>query len=391
MELYTLDSLLRRESVVDRFESCIWTERWQASGDFELTLKSTLANRSLFTAGTRIAMNLSRRVMTVESVQDKTNDDGLSTLTVTGHSLEKLLDDRVVKDNLLDTTVDPNIKLVMTPGNVARQMFDLICRTKVLSTYDGIPFLQPGSIMPASTILENSTVITWEQEVDTLYNSIKAVCEQYDLGFRLLRNADMMQLYFDVYAGHDRTTQQTVFPPVVFAPNFDNLQNTTELTTIEGSKNVALVVSDRGTRYVYPDNVAPDVEGFERRVLLVKVNLGPEVPAGDVQNLLNVAGLQELSKVRSYSAFDGELNERSNYTYGLHYELGDRVEQRTVDGVVTFRRVTEQIFAQDEQGERSYPTLATNYYVNEGSWLSFNDDTEWLDYDASAETWANMP
>jgi hypothetical protein len=42
MEVYILDSLLRRTEVVDQFESCIWTERFSEHGEFEIDIKSTI-------------------------------------------------------------------------------------------------------------------------------------------------------------------------------------------------------------------------------------------------------------------------------------------------------------------------------------------------------------
>jgi hypothetical protein len=55
MEVYTLDSLLRRTTVVDVYQSLIWTERWIESGDFQLDIVSTPATRRLFAAGTKLA------------------------------------------------------------------------------------------------------------------------------------------------------------------------------------------------------------------------------------------------------------------------------------------------------------------------------------------------
>lgn len=387
MEVYILDSLLRREQVVDRFESLIWTERWQTKGDFELVVKSTLENRSRFIPGTRLAMNLSMRVMTVETVQDSTSDDGKAVLLIKGPSLEQLLEDRAARYSWSNLLTEPKWIISGTPGNVARTMFDHVCRNGNLRLADKIPFLMPGSIMPTSTIAEDSTVITWEQAPASIYNAIQNLVSYYDLGFRIVRNFDMSQLYFDVYTGHDRTTRQTVHPSVVFAPNFDNLQNMTEFSTIEKSKNVAYVLSEWGAIEVYPDYVDPDVEGFERRVLVVILtDVKADTPYAE--DIMRQRGLEELAKTRSFTAFDGELNQNSMYTYGTHYGLGDLVEVRNVDGVVTIRRVTEQIFSADGEGERSYPTLSSNLFINEGSWLAWNNSAVWEDF--TTEFWADM-
>lgn len=390
MEVYVLDSLLRRTQVVDKFESLIWTERYSEIGDFEIDLKSTLEARSQFLTGTRLAINSSYRVMTVETVEDVTDADGKEMLKVKGRSLESMLEDRVIKNTLTDTTTDPTWVIDDTPGNVARIMFDHICRDGALDLKDKIPFLQPGTIFSAGTIPESTTPIIWQQAPDSLYAAIKSVCDTYDLGFRLVRNFDMSQLYFDIYTGNDRTTRQIVLPQVIFAPNLDNIQSTSELTNIQKSKNVAYVFSTEGYAVVYGENVDPDIDGFDRRVIVVNAYL----PAGttDVDGALIQAGQEALRQNRASQLFDGEINQYSTYSYGVDYDLGDIVETRNKDGVITYKRVTEQIFVSDAAGERSYPTLTMDMYVGTNTWLDWNNKTTaWIDYDAdTTTTWSTL-
>jgi len=391
VEVYILDSLLRRTAVFDKFESLIWTERFSDLGDFELDLKSTLENRSQFLSGTRLAINSSYRVMEVETVEDATDADGKDILKVTGHSIETILNDRVAVEGLDELTlVNPNWTITDTPGNVARTMFDHICRDGALDIKDIITFLQPGTIFPDSTIPEPTTPIVWVQQPDQLFPAIKQVCDTYDLGFRLVRNFDMSQLYFDIYAGNDRTTRQTTLPPVVFAVNLENIQNTSELTTIQGAKNVAYVFSEAGFAVVYGDGVDPDVDGFERRVLGINAS-DITVDNPDVSGALNQRGIEELNKNRAQYLFDGEINQYNEYTYGVDYDLGDLVELRNKDGIITYKRVTEQIFVSDAQGERSYPTLAISQFVGENDWLSWtNKNTVWFDYDTDYTAWGDL-
>lgn len=383
MEVYILDRLLRRERVIDLFESCIWTERFAAYGDFELTIRSTNESRSLFKTGTQLAMNNSYRVMTVESVENSVDDDGKATLKVKGISLEGVLEDRIAKATMIGTD---KWKITGAPAVVARKIFHDICVTGVLSTYDKIPFVIEGSIMPNNTIAEPIDPITVELEPQTVYQAIKDICEVWGLGFRLLRNFDTSQLYWDVYAGNNRTTRQKILPPVIFSPGLDNLQNSTELNSIENAKNVAYVFSPAGTLTVYAGDVAPDVSGFDRRVLVVNAD---DITADNtnVQAALLQRGKEELAKARSLQAFDGEINQNSQFKYQRDYYLGDLVEMRDVDGTTNLMRVTEQIFVSDGEGERSYPTLALNTFINTGSWLSWESNQTWLDLDPDPKTW----
>jgi len=395
MELYILDSLLRRERVVDRFESLIWTERYADVGEFELVVHSTPENRTMFVSGVQLAMNRSYRVMTVETIESKTDSEGRALLTVKGVSLEAILDQRVVKKTMSSITTEPKWTLTGKPADVARQMFDHVCRSGNLNIGDKIPFLMPGTIFPEHSIPEPFDSITWDQEPDSLLSAVKKICEMYDLGFRLVRNFDASQLYFDIYTGSDRTSSQNTLNPVIFSPELDNLQNTTELTTIEESKNVAYVFSSQGFVIVYGDMVDPEVEGFERRVMMVNADDlennadGTAPTAAQITAYLTQRGREELNQKRSWSAFDGELNQNSAYKYEIDYFLGDLVDMRNVDGVVNKMRVTEQIFVCDREGERAYPTLAIKLFVTPGSWMSWNNNRVWADFGLT-EYWADQ-
>lgn len=390
MHLYTLDSQLRRDTIVDQFESLIWTERRSEMGDFELVIHSTHQSRSIFKTGVLLAHDGSYRVMKVETVEDKTDEEGRQILTVQGRSLEEILDSRVAKDVLDDLTTAPRWIITDAPADVARKIFHDICVTGTLSLADKIPFIFEGStFLPADTIDEPIDDITVEIEPATVYTAIKNICDVWNLGFRLIRQLDLSKLWFDIYTGSDRTTSQTTLPAVVFAEELDNLQNTTELTSIALVKTVAYVFSPAGFQEVYPLDSDTTATGFQRRVLVVNASdITDENP--DVTAALIQRGREELAKNRLVQAFDGEINPNSKYKYGRDYNLGDLVEKRNSDGSMNIMRVTEQIFVSDREGDRSYPTLALNTFVTPGSWLSWKANEEWDDQ-ASDEYWADQP
>src|SRR5690606_11292761 len=153
-------------------------------------------------------------------------------LKVSGRSLEAILEDRAARNSFAKLTDVPKWELTGTPGDIARQIFNDICRINANFPDDEMPYLMPGSIFPAGTIPEPNNLITIEVDLDTVYSAIKEICDVFDLGFRLVRNFDTSELYFDIYTGNDRTTKQNVFDPVVFAPNLDNLRNTTSVASI---------------------------------------------------------------------------------------------------------------------------------------------------------------
>lgn len=391
MEVYILDSLQRPVTMVEKFQSLIWTERFAAWGDFELNVVSTLENRNLFLSGLRLAIKESKRVMVVETVEDTTDNQQRKLLKVKGRSLEKVLEDRAARGTLTDLTANPTWILEGTPIEIAEQIFHDICITGVLDPGDIIAnVLESDAIYEDDTNDEPIDDITYEIDLMTVYKAIKDLCDIYGLGFRLGRNfgAAGVDYYWDIYVGSDRTTGQTTLPAVVFAPGLDNLLNTTRLESVRLYKNVAYVFSKEGYEIVYGLNVDPDVEGFDRRVLFVKMD---DIEDGDpdASSKMIQKGAEELGKAKNIIAFDGELAPTSQYEYGVHYNLGDLVELRNDSGTSSVMRVTEQIFVSDGEGERAYPTLSIYQVVTSGSWAALNPDIVWDDYDL--EEWEDLP
>jgi hypothetical protein len=389
MEVYILDSLYRRTEVVDRYESLIWTERFSAVGDFELKLHSTLENRTRFVEGVKLAIIPSYRVMIVETVEDGIDDEGQEILTVKGPSLEAVLDQRMARSAMDDTTTNPSWTLTGTPKVIATQMFHDICVTGVLDSGDVIPLINEGNIFSTDTTPAPTDTISYVVSPDTLYNAEKTLCDQYLMGFRLVRNGDTAQLWFDIYMGSDRTSHQTSLPAVIFSSGLGNLHNTSELRSTALYKNAAYVITPVGTRIVYPDDVDTTISGFDRRVLIVNADDITDTDSVVAQALMLQRGIDELAKNRKVQAFDGEVSQTSQYVYGTDYNLGDLVETRNVDGVSNSMQVTEHIFVADSEGVRSYPTLAVTQFVTAGSWIGLPAGKIWSDY--TTEEWADLP
>lgn len=390
MDLFILDDQLRRTAVVDQFESLIWTDRYKDVGDFELVIKADRGVKALLAPGTRVVINKSYCVMTIETVESAVSADGIALLKMKGRSLEITLDDRAAIPNVsMSSGSELNPKWIIgpdTPGNLARYVFNQICVVKVNSPNDGIPFYHSGTMFTPGTIPEPITTVTMELEFDSVFNSIKKICDIYNLGFRLTRkelpNGASSEIYFEVYTGDDRTTLQTTLPAVIFSPGLDNLSDTSELTSVALLKNVAYVVGLHGSAYVYANGYdASTATGFIRKAITVDASDIDEPAGPTLQAMLQQRGKEELSKYKVVIAFDGEIPQTGSYVYGRDYDLGDLVETRSPDGLSTNMRVTEQIFVSDSSGERSYPTLETELLITAGSWYAWDAGEYWDDAD----------
>lgn len=391
MDLYILDDLNRRDIIIDTFISLIWTERYTAWGDFELHIFSDNKSKSLLKLGSRLVIDDSERVMTIETISDDVDAEGRKILVLKGRSLEAILEDRYAGPTPAEM-ISGTDRWVFS-GDVVPSMRTLYWRTCVQGipySRDVLPDVIYETVNQTGRIPEPDIRIQNDIAPSTVYAEIKKIAEAYDVGFRLIRHRQNNTLHFHVYMGYDRTTFQTVNSPVVFAPNLDNLQNTSHLTTNALFKNVAYVFSSYGHEGVYGTNVNTAVEGWERRALVVTPDDPPDgLTSEQITDYLVQKGREALAGHRIFSAFDGEIQQNSQYKYGVDYGLGDLVEMRSDDGVVNQMLVTEHIWASDAEGDRSYPTVTLYEFVQPGSWKAWDQNKEWATM--TTETWATMP
>ncbi len=174
----------------------------------------------------------------------------------------------------------------------------------------------------------------------------------------------------------------------------DNLQNITEYINAKPLRNVAYVWNALGVRRVTTSGYYDALPPYERRMMVVEADVveredGTQMSRTENSAYLDRVGREALLAQRAEMYLDGELSQRAAYRYGVDYFLGDLVEMQNFSGARNIMMVTEQIFVQDAQGERSYPTLSLKSYTNPGSWESA-DFSSWADQNATAY-WENRP
>lgn len=392
MDLYLLDDQLRRIDIFDDYISVIWTERFNDVGDLTLKTNNTYRNRQNFTNGAQLAINESRRIMVIDSVEKGWDDQGNNVLNITGKSIEQITDDRPAQAAIAGTgTSNTGWAITGTPADVCRTIFTDICVNGQLSSQDIIPFYTAGNPYPADGIAEPTDQITTNLTTDTVLSAIKTICQQYDLGFRLVRGLDTSQLFFNIYAGNDRTSAQKIFPAVIFSRTFGSITGITQLQSQVGFKNCAYVYSANGATTVYAPGTDSSVSGFDRHVLMVQAqNVDSTLTGTALTNELAAQGLAALAQNAGSSALDGEVPQITPFKYGRDYEMGDLVEMQDDDGGIEYMRVTEQIFASDNQGDRQYPTLTAETFLTPGSW-AIQGNTQWGDLDSDETMWADEP
>ncbi len=96
MELLVLDTNLVAVDVMDRYDSLIWTDRYDQYGDFELQIPMSSGLLYVLQQNFYIYSVQSNHLMIIEKLEiDSDIEDG-NKLLVSGRSLESILDRRII-------------------------------------------------------------------------------------------------------------------------------------------------------------------------------------------------------------------------------------------------------------------------------------------------------
>lgn len=389
MDYYILDINFKRVSVIEGFSSMLWTERYNAYGDFELHIPTTAASKAQYKSGVRVGRQGSQYVMVVDTITDAVDDDGNQMLTVTGKSLENIFNGRVAMPTMDNLVTNPTWVLVGTPGDVMRTIFSTVCVDGALSENDIIPNYHSGTLNTAGSLGEPLTETTITLKPQSMYAAFQTIATTYALGFRLIKDGDTGDLYFEIFTGDDRTSAQDERDAVIFSEALDNLTGRTTLTSTASNKTAAYVYAQNGTMVVYNLLDQETATGFDRTILFVDAS-DIDTSAGPTLNAaLTQKGLEALADLQGVYQFDGQIPEGIGYIYGVDYNLGDIVEEQDETGFGNRMRVTEQIFVSDNEGERAYPTLSLETVVVPGTWAAWDAAQHWAEV-PDDEHWADI-
>ena len=358
MELLIMDENFAGVSTLDIFESLIWTDRYYACGDFETYMPCSEKMLSTLKQDMYLYLRESEHIMIIEDIQIDTDVEDGAHLTVTGRSLESILERRVIWNlTTLSGGLQAGIKQLLNenaiaPSDPARAIPNLIFKDSTDSKITNLS-------LNAQYYGEN------------LYDVICEVCESNEIGFKITLN-ESNQMVFSLYAGTDRSYEQTENPYVIFSPGFDNLLNSNYISSKKTLKTVTMITgegegSDKKKAVAECSNGAGS--GLNRREMHTDAS---GISQTDGENtisdeaytaLLQRQGIDELAQNTRTESFEGEVSSGRTYTYGTDYFMGDIVQNVNEFNIKATSRVTEYIMSQDESGIERYPTFTSRPYV----------------------------
>lgn len=348
LDLLVMDTDFTVISVVDTYESLIWTDRYRECGDFEIYTAATLQNIALFKQDRYLWLRDSNHLMIIESIEVDSNAEEGSHLIVTGRSLESILDRRIVwNQTILTGNLQNGVKKLLTDA--------IINPTNSDRAIENFIFVESDD--------ERITDLTIEAQYtgDTLYDILTNLCEDTQTGFSIVLNDDL-QFEMTLYKGTDRSYAQSLNPYVVFSPNFENIINSNYLSSYQTLKNVTLVAgegegSDRRTLSV------GSASGLTRRELFTDArDISSTTDDGTLTPTqynaqLEQRGKEKLSENKETKSFEGKVESSQMFVYGRDFFLGDIVQIANEYGIEGEARVTEIIYSQSKTGIEIYPTF----------------------------------
>lgn len=174
----------------------------------------------------------------------------------------------------------------------------------------------------------------------------------YDVGFDL----DTSQFVFDVLQGRNLTPTQTENPPVIFSPEFGNVQMIGYRYSMLDTRNVAYVAGkgEAATRMV-AEVSNETIAGFNRREVLID--------ARDQETIeqLRQRGHEKLAEYGEETVMEVEYLPGGPFEYGTDFDLGDIVHVRYPNIASMDARIIEVAEQIDTSGDSLKITFGSEW------------------------------
>jgi len=334
---------------IDSFESFLWVDRYSANGDFEIYSLVDPEMLSNIKQDFYIYSSDSEHLMIVDEMTIKTDIETGNHLLIRGESLEAILKRRIIWNqtvlsgnfqNAIQFLIDKN---VMNPTDVTRKIAN---------------FKFQASTDPTITSLTIRAQFTGKN----LYDTIKELCDERDLGFKIVLNDDN-EFVFSLYRGADRSYEQETNPYVIFAPGFENIINSNYFETGRSLKTIALVAGE-GEGVDRKVTTVGGGTGLLRRELFVDARdiqsrtLEGDIPEPEYMEMLEQRGNEYLSENSFVKLFEGDVETTIMFVYGRDFFMGDVVQLANEWAIEARARVIEIIFSQNREGINVVPTFS---------------------------------
>lgn len=377
MRFFVLDQSFETLDYFESFRNASWIIRYQSPGEFELEMPATQALVDLFTHDRYVMLDGEEHLMIIESIKIGLDWQNGDTLTVSGRSLESLLDRRIIwnKVDFSNTNLQTAIQTILNanvinPSDTARKI--------------------PGFVFtPSNDSRITGLTLTASYHGENILEVIQMLCEQYDLGFKVLP-VPGGGYSMTLFAGTDRSYAQETNPWIVFSEGYENIGDTSSTRNKSILKNSCLIYNERTYRSVETNTVV-DEEGHEttttethdeviitqesvdgkdgaqsglaRREMYIESSKsnykadGTEMTTDEYKAALRAEASEELGEHNIDTAFSGKAEVSRQHVVNEDFFLGDIVQISTRFGIEERVRVYEIAWAQSPTENAVVPSF----------------------------------
>lgn len=385
LNIYIMNQDLQKIGIVDNYTSLIWSTRYVEFGDCEIYAPATPENLSIFQLDNYVMREDDDMICKIDKVELETNVETGNYLIITGTDCRKILNQRIVwKTTSFSGTAENFIRRLITQNIISPTDADRVIPRFKLGEYYGF-----------------DVHLNLQTSYEPIGDKIAEICRMYGYGFKV--TFDGNNFVFDVYSGVDRSFLQTENPYVIFSDDFDNLKSSKYLIDKSNYGSVALVggsgegkdrlltmVNTSIATGINRHEIFVDAKSTSKSITyedLVEAYAGGTIStvsgtvyysvsgeriakldsATEPQNaelldapyyaLLGEAGEEELAKLKTLTAFEGEVEAENTYLYKTDYFIGDIVQIKNEFGIERAVRIVEVVESFNDEGHSVIPTF----------------------------------
>lgn len=352
MELFVLNADFESIAVIDTYESMIWTDRYNAYGDFEIYFAMDENLLEYIKEDYYLWLKDSEHSMIIEDIKIDADTEEGNRLIVTGRSLESILERRIIwGQRIFSGNLQNAIQIMLNENIISPSVADRKIANFIF--------------VPSTDSKITSLTIDNQYTGDDLYTVIKGLCEENNIGFKIVLTDDN-QFAFSLYAGADRSYDQTENTTYGFSPNFENINNSNYFSSKAGYRNVTLVAGEgEGEGASRKTTVVGSASGLDRRELFTDArDISSDTEDGTLSDAeyiaqLRTKGLKNLADHMITTAFEGEVEVTRLFKYGEDFFIGDIVQIANEYGNENSAYISELIISNSDEGLSIYPTFKT--------------------------------
>lgn len=350
--------------VIDTAKSIIWHSVYFGVGDFEIYAQLTPKHLELLQSGNYITRSDNDEIGVIEVVNISFNVNDGYMITALGRFAKSILDRRLIY-NLSGST---NTATILR-GSVEIAARQLVLDNAISCSFDArrnIDILGLGALanLPAIIVDENGAAAQKQVSYQNLLQYTDEILREYNYAAKVVLNDSNKKLLYVVYAGTDRSTDNTDGnAPVIFSTDYENLNASDYAYNEQNARNAVLIGGEGEGLARFYSLFTEGKTGLQLREMWVDAssinktykdanNQDQTYTDAQYRTMLNQAGNKELAALPALESFSGEINATfGNWIFGRDFFLGDivTIQDNTIEKYAAVR-IVECTEVQDENG-----------------------------------------